>query len=168
MRTTSIATVRLISEEKRETGSISKKVYLSYFKSCSLCLSLTVLLLIISTQAFKVLSDFWLAQWSKSETNDDNRLEYYIKGYAILTAITIVISLVANLSAQLTSLRAVRVLHARMLDTVVRCPLKFFDVTPLGRIINRFSIDMNTIDKVCEGCSPIFCLTLNCDYRSFR
>ncbi|XP_054166952.1 ATP-binding cassette sub-family C member 9-like [Oppia nitens] len=149
-RTSSVATMRLMSNEKRETGSISKKVYYSYFKKCSIWLSLTCLLLIISTQGFKVVSDFWLAQWSKSDVslaNDYSQLQYYIKGYALLSLITIVISLMANLLSQLTSLRAVRLLHSEMLDNIIRCPLRFFDVTPFGRIINRFSNDMNTIDK---------------------
>ncbi|CAG2118312.1 unnamed protein product, partial [Medioppia subpectinata] len=157
-RTQSFAAFRLISDEKRETGSISKKVYLSYFKRCSLCLSFSCLILIISTQAFKVASDFWLAQWSKSDVSvasDDQRLLYYIKGYALLSIITIAISLVSNLLSQLTSLRAVRLLHLQMLDNVIHCPLRFFDVTPFGRIINRFSIDMNTIDKKLPIALPV-------------
>jgi len=128
----------------------------SYLKACSLSLTSIVLLLIISTQSFKVVSDFWLAKWSESnasEANDseeEHSLKYYIRGYAILSIITIIISLVTNLSSQLTSLRAMRLLHSKMLDNVVRCPMRFFDTTPFGRIINRFSNDMNTIDKVFE------------------
>ena len=105
----------------------------------------------MSTQIFKVLSDFWLANWSKSESDDDLSLDYYIKGYALLSMATIAISLATNLTSQLTSLRAVRRLHSTMLDTVVMCPIKFFDTTPIGRIINRFSVDINTIDKVLIG-----------------
>lgn len=147
-RTSSLATVRLISDERRQTGSISRTVYMSYFKSCSLFLSFVCLLLIMLTQVFKVLSDFWLANWSKSETRDDPNLDYFIKGYAFLSIITIVISLATNLSSQLTSLRAVRRIHATMLDTVVKCPIRFFDTTPIGRIVNRFSVDISVIDKV--------------------
>ncbi|CAG2164179.1 unnamed protein product, partial [Oppiella nova] len=157
-RTASFAAFKLISDEKRETGSISRKVYFSYFKRCSLILSFTCLVLIISTQGFKVASDFWLAQWSKSDvslTNDNHKLEYYIKGYAILSLITIIISLVSNLLSQLTSLRAVRLLHSQMLENIIQCPLRFFDVTPFGRIINRFSIDMNTIDKKLPIALPV-------------
>ncbi len=153
-RTSSVATARLIPDEERETGSIHKRIYISYLKSCSLPLSLMVLSLIISNQSSKVASDFWLAKWSDShvkQTDGENNLNYYIRGYAILSVITIIISLVTNLSAQLTSLRAIRLLHAKMLNNVVRCPMRFFDTTPFGRIINRFSNDINTIDKVFES-----------------
>ena len=43
--------------------------------------------------------------------------------------------------------RAARVLHRQMLKTVLRAPMSFFDMTPLGRIINRFSKDMYMIDE---------------------
>lgn len=33
-----------------------------------------------------------------------------------------------------------------MFRTILRAPMAFFDVTPLGRIINRFAVDMDTID----------------------
>ncbi|KAJ2612465.1 hypothetical protein H4S08_002685 [Coemansia sp. RSA 1365] len=46
------------------------------------------------------------------------------------------------------SVRASRSLHARLLRSVVRATPRFFDSTPLGRIINRFSRDMQTIDEM--------------------
>lgn len=33
--------------------------------------------------------------------------------------------------------------HHKMFWKVIRCPMSFFDTTPLGRIINRFSKDMD-------------------------
>ncbi|KAL8573178.1 hypothetical protein ACOMHN_036163 [Nucella lapillus] len=43
---------------------------------------------------------------------------------------------------------ASRVIHTYFLDNVLRCPMMFFDVTPLGRVLNRFSKDVDTIDTV--------------------
>ena len=82
-------------------------------------------------------------------TNEQNEdLGYYITGYSILSLITIILSFVTNLSSQLTSLKAVRLLHERLLNTIICCPMKFFDTTPIGRILNRFSSDIGVIDKV--------------------
>lgn len=47
--------------------------------------------------------------------------------------------------------RACRRLHDGMLDRVLRFPMSFFDVTPSGRIINRFSKDVETLDSTLPG-----------------
>lgn len=35
-----------------------------------------------------------------------------------------------------------------MLNFVLRWPMDLFDITPLGRIVNRFSKDIDTVDNV--------------------
>ncbi|XP_047481887.1 multidrug resistance-associated protein 1-like isoform X2 [Penaeus chinensis] len=51
------------------------------------------------------------------------------------------------LTLMLGCLRSSRVLHQRLLDSVVRLPMSFFDTNPSGRIINRFSKDINVLDN---------------------
>ena len=46
------------------------------------------------------------------------------------------------------SRRASKRLHQGMLVTTFRLPLAFFDTTPMGRVINRFSKDVDVIDAV--------------------
>jgi ABC-type multidrug transport system fused ATPase/permease subunit len=45
-------------------------------------------------------------------------------------------------------IRSARVLHMEMLKSIVRLPQSFFDTTPLGRILNRFSKDQYTVDEI--------------------
>ena len=42
---------------------------------------------------------------------------------------------------------ASKLLHNRMLENILRSPMSFFDTTPLGRILNRFSKDIYVIDE---------------------
>lgn len=37
-------------------------------------------------------------------------------------------------------------LNQRMLSNLLRSPMSFFDMTPIGRIVNRFSKDIDMID----------------------
>lgn len=48
------------------------------------------------------------------------------------------------------SLQASRSLFRSMLKRLARAPSRFFDVTPVGRILNRFTTDMNTVDNTLQ------------------
>jgi ATP-binding cassette subfamily C (CFTR/MRP) protein 1 len=54
-------------------------------------------------------------------------------------------------SADLTSIfvfvRAAKKLHETLLMSILRCDMKFFESTPIGRILNRFSKDLETIES---------------------
>ena len=45
-------------------------------------------------------------------------------------------------------LRASELMHAKMLYRVIRAPMTYFDETPIGRILNRFATDFDTIDHI--------------------
>ena len=38
--------------------------------------------------------------------------------------------------------------HSNMLQSLIRCPGKFFDTTPSGKLINKFSNDIGIIDNI--------------------
>lgn len=43
---------------------------------------------------------------------------------------------------------AAKELHNNLLSRTMRLPMSFFDCTPLGRIMNRFSKDVDTVDNM--------------------
>ena len=50
-----------------------------------------------------------------------------------------------------SSLQASRYLFNAMLRRLSRAPSRFFDITPIGRILNRFTSDINTVDHALQG-----------------
>lgn len=55
-------------------------------------------------------------------------------------------SIFADLMPYLACWRAAKLLHAGLLENVLRTPLQFFEVTPIGRILSRFSKDVDVLD----------------------
>lgn len=47
----------------------------------------------------------------------------------------------------MSGLRASKILFTELLNVVMQAPMSFFDTTPTGRIINRFSKDIFTLDE---------------------
>ena len=60
---------------------------------------------------------------------------------------TAVSALLGNAIMALGCLRAAKFLHEHMLTNILRSPMSFFDTTPLGRIVNRFSKDVDVADS---------------------
>lgn len=54
----------------------------------------------------------------------------------------------ASIFNAIGGLRAATNIHQYLLNNVLRFPLSFFDTTPLGRILNRFSNDVNVLDII--------------------
>jgi hypothetical protein len=73
-------------------------------------------------------------------------LNTYILVYGVLTAAASLLALCNALSWAAGGVNAGRVLHSAMLRRVLRAPMSFFDTTPAGRIINRFTSDVSTVD----------------------
>ncbi|XP_054623345.1 ATP-binding cassette sub-family C member 9 isoform X1 [Dunckerocampus dactyliophorus] len=71
----------------------------------------------------------------------------YLTVFIILCAAGITLCLITSLTVEFLGLSAATNLHHNLLNKIIHAPLRFFDVTPLGQILNRFSADTNIIDQ---------------------
>ena len=77
-----------------------------------------------------------------------NERERVLSDLAILHNIEIKFVLLAIAFLEFMGLTAAKRLHNNMIRSILKAPMRFFDKTPLGRIINRISGDVHTIDIV--------------------
>jgi ABC-type multidrug transport system fused ATPase/permease subunit len=72
---------------------------------------------------------------------------YYLGGYAVLGLVFMVITLIREGVLFGGSLAASRRIHQRLIESVTHAKFRFFDSTPLGQLMNRFSKDIESVDQ---------------------
>lgn len=77
----------------------------------------------------------------------DIDVNYYLIIYAVIGIGGMVVALFKDLWLFYGSLTASWSIHQRLMVSVSRAKFKFFDVTPLGQIMNRFSKDLESVDQ---------------------
>eukprot|EP00058_Branchiostoma_floridae_P019762 XP_002605252.1 hypothetical protein BRAFLDRAFT_92274 [Branchiostoma floridae] len=162
---------KLVETEERMEGDVKLTYYAIFAAACGLHLAILVLILQVCKTGVTLAMDFWLADWSSSNAdfnygrnhtnytqgNESQPMDvpdatgYYITGYTGLSVGAIALTAAAVAASILTSLRGARVMHDRMVHNVVRAPLRFFDTTPTGRILNRMAGDQGILDNNLPG-----------------
>jgi hypothetical protein len=71
---------------------------------------------------------------------------YYLRIFTALSLFAVAMLWFRVTTVTFATLRGARLVHRIALDAVIASPTSFFDVTPLGRIINRFSGDLKVAD----------------------
>lgn len=140
---------QLIQEEERERGRVSMRVYLSYMAAAYK--GLLIPLIILAQTLFQVLqiaSNWWMA-WANPQTQGDKPKTSAMVLLVVYMALAFGSSWFIFVRAVLVAtfgLAAAQKLFLKMLRSVFRAPMAFFDSTPAGRILNRVSIDQSVVD----------------------
>ncbi|NXW27556.1 ABCC8 protein, partial [Phaetusa simplex] len=137
------------------------------WRACGKYLSaagILLLPLLILSQLLKhtvmVAIDYCLARWTSDAISAKTELDLkncshcedfnhspYSKVFSILCCLGIVLCLVTSIAVEWTGLKVTKKLHSALLNKIILAPMRFFETTPLGSILNRFSADCNTIDQ---------------------
>lgn len=137
------------NEEKSKQGRVKKEVYWFYIKSCGYFGVFLFFFFMVFGRIFELSENFWLKYWSESnQKNGGNQNVWKFVGiYALIGISTAAFdNLRAIILLLYSSIRGSKVLHDKMASSVMGSSMGFFESTPIGRIINRFSSDMSTVD----------------------
>ncbi|XP_073446643.1 ATP-binding cassette sub-family C member 5-like [Dendrobates tinctorius] len=154
----------LMQVEEKGDGNVPWKIYGAYIKAAGgvLVFTINVILFVITTGS-AAFSNWWLSYWikqgsgnmsvatanwtrSSGSMKDNPDLHYYISIYAMSMVAVLLMRFVRGFVFVKSTLRASTILHDLLFQKVLCSPIKLFDTTPLGRILNRFTKDVDEVD----------------------
>nr|XP_023014206.1 multidrug resistance-associated protein 7 [Leptinotarsa decemlineata] len=164
----------ILQEEFSEKGSLEFKVFASYWKGIGHLISCLILVSITLMQVSRNMTDWWLARWvtnagnnSTNSTNTtysglqvdqqdtllftssvmaDHDMNSYLKVYVEFACVNTLFTLIRSFIFAYGGVVAAEKFHKLLLKSVMKARCTFFDITPTGRILNRFSSDTYTVD----------------------
>ncbi|KAL4218281.1 Multidrug resistance-associated protein 1 [Mactra antiquata] len=164
---------KIIEDDELETGEVQMKYIVPYLKSIGYIVCLLVLTFVSMEQICDNAKGFWIKEWTGDESlnnvtmaasDSELRAEtnaYYIRFYLVIGVFHCISVLTRELLLSYGVLRGAWIMHENMLKNILRGPMTFFDSNPVGRIVNRFSSDLEPLDG---GISHHLMITLDCIY----
>uniref|UniRef100_A0AAQ4RPU1 ATP-binding cassette sub-family C member 5 n=1 Tax=Gasterosteus aculeatus aculeatus TaxID=481459 RepID=A0AAQ4RPU1_GASAC len=155
---------RLMKAEEKGSGAVAWSVYGAYIKAAGgAAVFIVNIILFLATTGSIAFSNWWLSHWirqgsgntsliSVNETMASNsmglnpHIQYYSTVYVVSMAAALLLKTFRGLVFVKCTVRAASVLHDKLFARLLLSPMHFFDTTPLGRILTRFSRDMDEVD----------------------
>lgn len=139
------------SKEFSEQGKVKWNVYLEYAKNSNLIAVGIYLTMLIAAQTAQIGGSLWLKEWAEVNQRYGGNPQvgkyigiyfaFGIGGAALVVVQTLILWIFCSIEAS-------RKLHESMAYAIFRSPMSFFETTPSGRILNRFSSDIYRVDEV--------------------
>merc|ERR1719491_2401373 len=159
----------LVSDEEIEEGDVATDAYVRYARAGGWCIAILTILIQAVGQTFEIFSFFWLSIWAdKMQTAEDlgtpftqQQTSFYVGIFGLFGFISVVGLGFRGIFLAMHRLGASKQLHDGLAAAILRAPVSFFDVTPIGRVLNRFAADMDKLDleltsTISQGINTIF------------
>ncbi|CAG8542862.1 23943_t:CDS:10 [Dentiscutata erythropus] len=138
---------KLIKEEAKANGWVKLNVYMTYLNASSEFFWILIAILFMYTRSIQTYQVLLISEWTKVHDND-NRIFDHLMDYASLGVLEIISIIIRSFLVMCCTLSISRKLHNDLLIRILYTTIGFFDTTPIGRIMNRFSKDMELIDQI--------------------
>ena len=137
--------------EKRETGHVKSNHYVMVLSAAGGWVYWGLMLtLVFGARGVENWRQYIIKQWTEQLDND--HLAYYLPLYIGVTSFSGLLGaarwvLLYGIGNYGIFNRACRVIHATIFARLSSAPLRFFDTTPKGRLLNLFTTDLGKIDN---------------------
>lgn len=150
----------LMQQEEKATASVGWSVWKAYIRaSGSYFNALAVFFLLALANVANIWTSLWLSYWT-SDKYPQLAMGQYIGVYAGLGGSVALFMFVFSTYVTTCGTNASKSMLHRAMNRVLRAPMSFFDTTPLGRITNRFSKDIQVMDNELSDAMRIYALTM--------
>lgn len=142
-------------------------VIFEYLKACRIYLFIIFLAIFTLANLASIISNYWLGFWCKKNSHPvhgENHKYFYFGIYALLGTLFCLFTLASDFIYLMMYYYASKLLHNELLNSILKSTLGFFETTPSGRIINRFSKD---IDATEHGIPESFRSFCSCLFSAF-
>jgi ABC-type multidrug transport system fused ATPase/permease subunit len=154
------AAAALMQQEEKATASVGWSVWKAYIRaSGSYFNALVVFILLGLANVANIWTSLWLSYWTSNKYPGLSTGQY-IGVYAGLGGSVVLLMFVFSTYMTTCGTNASRTMLQRAMTRVLRAPMSFFDTTPLGRITNRFSKDIQVMDNELSDAMRIYALTM--------
>ncbi|KAL9978592.1 hypothetical protein ACROYT_G016126 [Oculina patagonica] len=138
-------------EEDRMVGTVKWWLYWKYFKA-----ALPTVLIIGLIVFFAIVQVFWIAPyWWLSRISEmpleQQKSHKTLVVYGSIVTVSLLLTIISSFCFYLAALKASENLHDQMTKATLKAPVLFFDTNPVGRILNRFSKDIGSMDDILPG-----------------
>lgn len=136
--------------EKKEEGRVKMSVYMFYVKACGIFGVTLFFSFMFFSRVFDLVENFWLKYWAEeNERRGSNQNIWRFVGvYAAIGVFSAAFNNLRTIVLLLyCTIQGATKLHDEMARAVLRSPMSFFETTPAGRILNRFSSDIQAVDS---------------------
>lgn len=144
-------TWKLMEADKAQTGQVKLSVYWNYMKAIGLCISFLSIFLFLCNHVSALASNYWLSLWTDDRPavngTQENR-NFRLSVYGALGILQGVAVFGYSMAVSIGGIFASRRLHLDLLQNVLRSPMSFFERTPSGNLVNRFSKELDTVDSM--------------------
>ncbi|RNA36438.1 multidrug resistance-associated 1 [Brachionus plicatilis] len=136
---------KLTVKEKIETGTVKLSVLKEYIRVCRIPRLVGFMALFCLSNIASVGSNVYLSYWSNNAENSEKLSQFTI--FASIGLTQNVLTICADILYLHMTYSAAKSLHNVMLFSILRSTMEFFESTPSGRIINRFSKDIDAAER---------------------
>ncbi|XP_036795301.1 multidrug resistance-associated protein 1 isoform X1 [Oncorhynchus mykiss] len=149
---------RITEADKANTGRVKLSVFWEYMKAIGVVLSCVSIFLFFSHHFASLFSNYWLSLWTDDPVVNGTQpsREMRLGVYGALGASQGIAVFCYSISVSIGGILASRYLHQSMLYNVLRSPMSFFERTPSGNLVNRFSKETDTIDSIIPSIIKMF------------